>query len=85
MDETEIREIIAAIRDVYNDRALTVGDMFGILHECGYNKKQASNIIRQALSCKMIGRVTYKAVKSNMPSKNTVLYLKAKEKGDKST
>lgn len=75
----DAKEILTAIKNEYNTDFMTVGELMGILHDCGFDDKECREILRDWINDKEVGRVSYRNLRRNMPPKNTVLFLRKKK------
>ncbi len=72
--------ILHTIAMEYDTNTMTLADLEGVLINCGYSRAECGVIIREGLNTKEIGRVSFRNVGRNMPSKRTVIYLQRKVK-----
>ena len=76
----DVTEILNTIVDVYQCESVRVSELMEILSKCGFSTEETREIIRYAINAKLMGRVSYRNLRRNMPPKNTVLFLKKKKK-----
>lgn len=77
--EINAEEIIKSIKEVYERDTFTMRELADILTASGYNLKDIRNIIHQANSKKLIGKVVYN-IGRNIPQYNSYLLLRPKPK-----
>ena len=68
-------EIIEVIAEAHGREVFTVGELLAILQMNGCNAAEAGHIVKTAINNYYIGRVSFRKIKRNMPSRNSLLVL----------